>query len=73
MTWLLLRPSLVVLSACGLLVLGLTLQAVVERYGLLVAVGLHAALDAAACMVFADIVWSLKMASTQVDYPFIGR
>jgi len=66
-TMLLLQPTLVVLSACGLVALGLILQAVVERFGLLVATGLHASLDVAACMIFADIVWSLQMASTRVD------
>lgn len=56
-----LPPPLVALGGACLVGFGLAMQLVVERHGLVVAIGVHAAADITACVVLADVVWRLGL------------
>lgn len=58
-----LRPSLCALAYVGLVGLGLLLQLIVEHVGVLVAIGVHTAADAAASLIASDIIWRWGLAN----------
>lgn len=55
-------PLVLSFAFLGLVGLGYSLQLMLERYGLVLTVAVHAAADAAACLVVADLVWRLGIA-----------
>ena len=53
-----LQPSTIVILAFPFLVgLGLTLQLLVERFGLVLTTLVHCAFDIVACLILSDILW----------------
>ena len=60
--WNFLPLALVLGCGVGLTLLGLALQRVVERLGLIVAIVAHGACDAVVSVIVADVVWSWGLA-----------
>jgi hypothetical protein len=63
--WSFLPPMLVALAAPFLFSLGLTLQLMVERHGLVLAAMVHSAFDIVACLILSDILWPWGLTPTQ--------
>ena len=51
------QPALVAVAYVGLVGLGLALQIIVEHVGVIVAIGVHLAVDACASLIVADMLW----------------
>ena len=57
-----LPPPLVALSFLLLVALGVKLQLIVERFGLLLAVSVHLGADAVASLIVTDVLWEWGLA-----------
>ena len=62
--WQFIPPVLAALSFCGLVIIGLSLQHIVYRYGLILAVAVHFAYDACVSLIVADVIWGLGIATS---------